>query len=123
MDSESHTGRPARNALADPALPNAAPTGLPARVRRLRRHLNLTQEDFAARVGVSVITVHRWETGQSRPRRLALASLREIETEVARQAARRKPSDTPTTWAGCQENRMDHPPLDLRLGQKVCKRR
>ena len=109
----SHTPAALLATLADPALPNAAPTGLPARVRRLRRHLNLTQEDFAARVGVSVITVHRWETGQSRPRRLALASLREIETEVARQAARRKPSDTPTTWAGCQENRMDHPPLDF----------
>ena len=113
MDPESPTSRRSRNALADPALPYAAPTGLPARVRRLRRHLNLTQEDFAARVGVSVITIHRWETGQSRPRRLALASLREIETEVARRAARRKPSDTPTTWAGSQDNRMDHPPLDF----------
>ena len=46
--------------------------------------MGLTQADFADRLGVSVITVHRWETGQSRPRRIALARLAELEAEHAR---------------------------------------
>ena len=58
------------------------------RVRRLRRRLNLTQEQFADEVGVSVITVHRWETGQSSPRKLSLKRLAEIEEAHARSRAR-----------------------------------
>ena len=61
---------------------------LPARVRRLRRDLNLTQEQFGERLGVSIITIHRWETGQSRPRRLAIARLQKMEADHARRAAR-----------------------------------
>ena len=95
------------------AVSSLSVSGLPARVRNLRRQLNLTQEDFAARVGVSVITVHRWETGQSRPRRLALASLRKIETEFARQAARAQASSQPPTWLSEEHDSIDHPPLDF----------
>ena len=43
-------------------------------------------------MGVSVITIHRWETGQSEPRQLALARLAEIETQHATQTARRSRS-------------------------------
>ena len=84
---------------ADPAIPSSPVTsrvlgppnpGLPTRVRRLRRDLNLTQGDFAARLDVSVITIHRWETGQSTPRPLALTRLAELEDEHARDAARRR---------------------------------
>ena len=57
-------------------------------VRSLRQRLNLTQEQFADEVGVSVITVHRWETGQSSPRRLSLKRLAEIEDAYARSKAR-----------------------------------
>ena len=63
---------------------------LPARVRRLRRGLKLTQENFARRLGVSVITIHRWETGQSNPRHLALRRLQEMEEEHALETARRQ---------------------------------
>ena len=57
-------------------------------VRSLRQRLNLTQERFADEVGVSVITVHRWETGQSSPRKLSLKRLAEIESAYARSEAR-----------------------------------
>ena len=50
--------------------------------------MGLTQIQFAERLGVSSITVHRWESGESRPRQLARARLREVEDElVARNAA------------------------------------
>ena len=61
------------------------------RVRRTRRRMELTQAGFAARVGVSLLTVHRWETGQSQPQRLALQRLRELEEALAEQDARRGP--------------------------------
>ena len=58
-----------------------------ADVRRLRSRLGLTQEQFAERLGVSTITVHRWESGQSRPRRLALEKLAQLGEEAAASAA------------------------------------
>ncbi|MCY3931985.1 MAG: helicase-related protein [Acidobacteria bacterium] len=56
-------------------------------VRRLRGRLGLTQEQFAERLGVSTITVHRWESGQSHPRRLALEKLAQLRQEAAAAAA------------------------------------
>lgn len=38
----------------------------PQTVRRLRRRLGLTQSKFAAILGVSVLTVKRWEAGTTR---------------------------------------------------------
>ena len=57
-------------------------------VRQLRKRFGLTQEQFAKRLHVTPLTVLRWESGQSTPRPLALAKLRELEQElVAGQAA------------------------------------
>ena len=39
----------------------------------------MTQAQFAERMAVTPLTVHRWESGQSRPRALALDRLRELE--------------------------------------------
>ena len=78
----------ADSAIATGSADTPAGLDLPARVRRLRRDLNLTQEQFGERIGVSVITIHRWETGQSRPRRLAIARLQEMEADHARRVAR-----------------------------------
>lgn len=50
-----------------------------ANIRRLRLKLKLTQEQFAQRLSVTPLTVIRWESGQSNPRRMALERLREIE--------------------------------------------
>ncbi len=34
-------------------------------IRRLRRSADMTQEEFAARMGVSAQAISRWETGVS----------------------------------------------------------
>ena len=49
--------------------------------------MRLTQADFAERMAVTPLTVHRWETGQSRPRALALDRLREVEEAIASRGA------------------------------------
>ena len=56
-------------------------------VRELRKRFGLTQEQFAKRLHVTPLTVLRWESGQSSPRPLALAKLRELEDELASQEA------------------------------------
>lgn len=40
-------------------------------VASLRRQLNMTQEEFAHAIGVTVSTVNRWENGHVEPSRLA----------------------------------------------------
>ena len=44
-------------------------------IRDLRNRLNLTQEEFAHALGITVSTVNRWEKGHSAPSKLARASL------------------------------------------------
>jgi transcriptional regulator with XRE-family HTH domain len=44
-------------------------------VKALRQGLGLTQDVFAARVGVSALTVHHWETGTHQPKGQRLARL------------------------------------------------
>ena len=66
--------------------PNAAGTGqddAASRVKRLRTEMGLTQEQLAARLLVTPLTVHRWEVGHSTPRLLALDRLRQLEEEVS----------------------------------------
>lgn len=41
-------------------------------ILELRRRLGLTQEQFAARVGVTFPTVNRWENCRVKPSRIAL---------------------------------------------------
>jgi len=65
-------------AFATPsALPDAAPdeTGTLPAVRDLRRRAQLTQIEFAARLGVPVETIRNWEQGKRAPRGPALALL------------------------------------------------
>jgi len=47
-------------------------------VRNLRRELQLTQEEFAHELGITVGTVNRWENGRFRPSKLARATLLEF---------------------------------------------
>ena len=54
---------------------------LATRVREARSRLGLTQADFATRLSVAPLTVHRWESGQSQPRQLALERMEAIEAE------------------------------------------
>ena len=59
-------------------------------IRKLRKQLNLTQEEFAHEIGVTFATVNRWENGKSEPSRLALNVLTALSEKTA--AAGRKSS-------------------------------
>jgi len=54
-------------------------------IKELRNALGLTQEQFAAKVGVTFSTVNRWESGKSKPSPLAM---RQIEELMARTKGR-----------------------------------
>jgi putative transcriptional regulator len=61
-----------------PLVPDAGPTSLEAgtpEVRDLRRRARLTQQEFAARLGVPVETIRNWEQGKRAPRGPARALL------------------------------------------------
>jgi putative transcriptional regulator len=82
-DGQEFPLAPAMPRLA-PAMPAATPTmpdvtpgetpALPA-VRDLRRRAQLTQIEFAARLGVPVETIRNWEQGKRAPRGPARALL------------------------------------------------
>lgn len=52
-------------------------------IRTLRRQLGLTQGQLAERLGVTFVTVSRWENGQARPNRLALKALGNLAEAVS----------------------------------------
>lgn len=43
----------------------------PERIKELRHAANMSQEAFAAAIGVTVSTVTKWESGKAKPRTLA----------------------------------------------------
>lgn len=47
-------------------------------VRKLRERMGLTQEKFAAKLGVTCPTINRWENGRSKPSPLAMKQLEDI---------------------------------------------
>jgi superfamily II DNA or RNA helicase/transcriptional regulator with XRE-family HTH domain len=49
--------------------------GSPDWVKSLRNHLGLTQTELADRLGVTYVTISRWENGQARPNRLAIRAM------------------------------------------------
>ena len=57
-------------------------TRLSEMVKDLRAQLGLTQEQFAAKVGVTWSTVNRWEHGRGKPSPLALQHIREVAQEA-----------------------------------------
>jgi putative transcriptional regulator len=50
----------------------------PAFIRETRCRLGLTQEKFAATLGVTLPTISRWENGRTRPSPLAIRNIREL---------------------------------------------
>jgi putative transcriptional regulator len=60
-----------------PTIPAVAPeeTAMPPAVRELRKRARLTQQEFAARLGVPVETIRNWEQGKRMPRGPARALL------------------------------------------------
>lgn len=51
-------------------------------IKDLRRKLKLTQEELAQKLGVSVMTIRRWESNKNKPSRLALRQLEQLTKEV-----------------------------------------
>ncbi len=47
-------------------------------IRELRKRLDLTQEKFAAKLGVTFPTINRWENGRAQPSPLALQRIEEL---------------------------------------------
>jgi putative transcriptional regulator len=47
-------------------------------IRVIRKDLNLTQEQFAEKIGVAFCTVNRWENNRYKPSRLALKQIKEL---------------------------------------------
>ncbi|MCX8073452.1 MAG: helix-turn-helix transcriptional regulator [Candidatus Binatia bacterium] len=54
-------------------------------IAALRRRLNMTQEEFAHAIGVTVSTVNRWENGHITPSRLARRAMENLLNQLAQQ--------------------------------------
>ena len=89
-----------------PVITNQSLSSFADRVRGARSRMELTQAQFADRMAVTPLTVHRWETGQSRPRALALERLQALEeAAVSRVAVDRSEASRPPPAS--------HVPLDF----------
>jgi transcriptional regulator with XRE-family HTH domain len=51
---------------------------IPRIIRELRGRTGLTQEKFAAKLGVTFPTINRWENGRARPSPLAMQKIEEL---------------------------------------------
>jgi len=58
-------------------------------VVRLRSRLGLSQEKFAEKLGVSVSSVGKWETGWNKPRGLSLRALERLRKLSRRRMKKR----------------------------------
>jgi len=54
-------------------------------IRNLRLLARLTQEQFAATLGVTYTTINRWENGRSKPSPLAMEKIEGMLEEMGRQ--------------------------------------
>ena len=60
------------------AMRKTGEINLAKEIRELRFKLDLAQEQFAAKVGVTFSTVNRWESGKSKPSPLAMRQIEEL---------------------------------------------
>jgi transcriptional regulator with XRE-family HTH domain len=51
---------------------------MPWLIRELRQRTGLTQEKFAAKLGVTFPTINRWENGRAKPSPLAMQRIEEL---------------------------------------------
>ena len=72
------------------------PADYSSRIKSIRERLDMTQVQFAQRIGVSFATVNRWENGQTRPARLAWRQILDLEAASAPASdVPERPSDSP----------------------------
>ncbi|MBS0213163.1 MAG: DUF3883 domain-containing protein [Proteobacteria bacterium] len=81
----------------------------PDQIRQLRKELELTQQQFAERLGVSFVTLNRWENGQSKPSAMGQTKLKELRAEHERRFST-APSAAASTFVEAQA---DAPKLDF----------
>jgi putative transcriptional regulator len=55
-----------------------AQANIPRFIRELRKRTGLTQEKFAAKLGVTFPTINRWENGRTKPSPLARQKIEEL---------------------------------------------
>ena len=60
----------------------------PAEVRKIRTRLGLTQQEFAAQLGVHVVTVRKWEAGMQAIRNTHATLIRLITGQNPRRRKR-----------------------------------
>jgi DNA-binding transcriptional regulator YiaG len=53
-----------------------------AQIKKLRQRLGITQEALAHRLGVTLVTVNRWENGHVKPTGLSVAMLDGVEKQL-----------------------------------------
>lgn len=51
---------------------------IPRLIRNLREKTGLTQEKFATKLGVTLLTINRWENGRAKPSPLAMQQVEEL---------------------------------------------
>ena len=51
-------------------------------IKQLRLNLDMSQQAFAVKLGVSLTTVNRWETGDFKPSQLAEVKLQKLLKKV-----------------------------------------
>lgn len=56
------------------------------RVKEMRLSMGLTQEEFAAKLGVTFCTVNRWENRKSKPSRMAVKILKQMMEDLSTNA-------------------------------------
>ena len=61
-------------------------------IKSIRFQLDMSQEDLARAIGVSLATVNRWENGQVAPSRLARARIDSFCSEMVDQGRLQLPS-------------------------------
>ena len=61
------------------------PTDMPHLIHEIRARLGLTQEQLAARLGVTFPTVNRWENDRVKPSPLAIRQVEALLRELGRQ--------------------------------------
>jgi len=77
--------------------PVEIPSDYPARVKRLRNRLGLTQVELADRLGVAFATVNRWENGQAAPSSLSWREIERLDGQEPDGPPQPPPSDSEVT--------------------------
>ena len=57
------------------------------KVKRIRLSMELSQEEFAHRLGVTLCTVNRWENNKATPSRLAKMQLQRLAVRSRKKAS------------------------------------